>query len=98
MPRHVIQSSSAPMAIGMVLEGNFLCFGTYLHYQFSVLKPLLMVLKLDLPKVRVGFGLITLKEREINPLGLHLSGLVADLARAAHDGRGEGTGDTPPAA
>ena len=66
-----------------------------LHYEFSVLKPLLTVLKLDLPKVKVGFGLITLKEREINPLGVRLSGLVAELARAARDGRGEGTGDKP---
>lgn len=98
MPRHVIQSSSAPMAFGMVLEGNFLCFGTYLHYEFSVLKPLLTVLKIDLPKVKVGFGLITLKEREINPLGVRLSGLVAELARAARDGRTEGSGDEPSAA
>ena len=90
MPRHVIQSTSAPVAFGMVLHGNYLCFGTYLHYEFSVLKPMLTILKVDLPEVTTAFGAITLKDRELSPLGVRLAGLVADLAQAAHRGRGAG--------
>ena len=96
MPRHVIQSASAPVAFGMVLHANYLCFGTYLHYEFSVLKPMLTILKVDLPEVTTAFGAITLKDRELSPLGIRLAGLVADLAEAAHRVRGAGTVDVLP--
>ena len=90
MPRHVIQSTSAPVAFGMVLHGNFLCFGTYLHYEFSVLKPLLTVLKVDLPEATTAFGLVTLKERKLSPLGVRLVGLIADLVEGSRRRRGAG--------
>ena len=82
MPRHVIQSTSAPLAFGMVLEGNFLCFGTYLHYEFTVLKPMLAVLKVDLPKVTVPFGIVTLKDRSSTPSGLAWPGSSRSSLRA----------------
>jgi DNA-binding transcriptional LysR family regulator len=88
MPRHVIESTSAPLALGMVLQGNFLCFGTNLYYKYSVLKPMLTMLKVDLPKVKVAFGVVTLKERELNQLATRLIGLVAELARTSRNGHG----------
>lgn len=93
MPRHVIQSTSAPLAFGMVLQGNFLCFGTYLHYEFTVLEPMLTILKVDLPKVPMAFGTVTLKDRELNPLGARLAQLVAELAEAARSGDGADISD-----
>jgi DNA-binding transcriptional LysR family regulator len=88
IPRHVIQTMSLPMAFSMVLHGNFLCLGTYLHYEFTVFKPMLTILKVNLPRMTVAFGAVTLKDREQNPLGVRLAGLVAELAQAARDGHG----------
>ena len=88
MPRHVIETTSAPLALGMVLQGNFLCFGTYLYYELTVLKPMLTILKVNLPRMTVAFGAVTRKDREQNPLGVRLAGLVAELAHAARDGHG----------
>ena len=82
MPRHVVQSMAASVALGMVLEGNFLCFGTHLFHEFSVLEPLLTILKVDLPKVPVAFGSVTLKDRDLNPLGTRLNTLVGELVDA----------------
>jgi DNA-binding transcriptional LysR family regulator len=97
MPRHVIQSTSAPLAFGMVLHGNFLCFGTYLHYEFSVLKSLLTILKVNLPEASTAFGLVTLKDRKLSPLGVRLVGLVADLVERSRGRRGPGMGEVYPA-
>jgi len=83
MPRHVIQAASAPAALGMVLQGNFLCFGTYVSYEYTVLRPLLTILKVDLPRVPTAFGAVTLKDRGLSPLGTRLVALVAELAQAA---------------
>lgn len=91
MPRHVVQSMAASVALGMVLQGNFLCFGTYLFHEFSGLKPLLTILKIELPKVQVAFGAVTLEGRDLNPLGLRLAALVTELADAARNGYGSGT-------
>jgi DNA-binding transcriptional LysR family regulator len=88
MPRHVIQTMSLPMAFSMLLQGDYLCFGTYLHYEFTVHKPMLTILKIDLPQVMAAFGVITLPDRELNPLGLRLVKLVEDLAQAARRRRG----------
>ncbi len=93
MPHHVIESASAPLALGMVLQGDFLCFGTYLYYELTVLKPMLTVLKVSLPEVKVAFGAVTLKGRELNPLGVRLTELVAELAQASRDGNGGFTSD-----
>lgn len=91
MPRHVVESMAASAALGMVLQGNFLCFGTHLFHEFNVLEPLLTVLKIDLPKVPVAFGSVTLKDRDINPLGARLAGLVAELADAPRNASRAGT-------
>ena len=95
MPRHMIQSTSAPMAFGMVLHGNFLCFGTYVHYAFSVLKPLLTVLNVDLPEATTAFGAVTLKERKLSPIGARLVGLIADLVTDAAPRRGASVAEAP---
>lgn len=86
LPRHGVQSMAAPLALGMVLQGNFLCFATHLFHEFSVLKPMLAILKVGLPKVPVAFGAVTLKDREINPLGARLAELIAELANAPRAG------------
>lgn len=91
MPRHVVQSMAASVALGMVLEGNFLCFGTHLFHEFSVLEPLLTILKVDLPKVPVAFGSVTLEDRDLNPLGTRLNTLVAELVDAARNEHRTGT-------
>jgi DNA-binding transcriptional LysR family regulator len=83
MPRHVVQATSAPVAFGMVLHGNFLCFGTHLYYEFSVLKPLLSVLAVHLPQVMNAFGVVTLKDRQVSPLGERLIGHMTDLVEEA---------------
>lgn len=83
MPRHVIQAASAPVALGMVLQGNFLCFGTHVYHELTVLKPLLTIVNVDLPKVTTAFGVVTLKDRKLSPLGVRLVGLVGDLAQEA---------------
>jgi DNA-binding transcriptional LysR family regulator len=98
MPRHVIQATSALVALGMVLHGNFLCFGTYLHHDFTALKPLLTVLKVDLPRVTTAFGVVTLKDRRLSPLGARLVELVADLAQAALRQRAAGLDEELPGA
>jgi DNA-binding transcriptional LysR family regulator len=98
MPRHVIESTSAPLALGMVVQGNFLCFGTHLYYEYSVLKPMLTILKVDLPKVKVAFGVVTLKERELNHLARRLVGLVAESAHASRNADGIGDVIARPAA
>ena len=94
-PRDVIESTSATMALGMVLQANFLCFGTYLFYEFSVLKPMLALLKVDLSKVPLAFGAVTLKHRELNPLGARLAGLVTELAAEARIAQGERADQAP---
>jgi len=86
MPRHVIESTSAPFALSMVLQRDYLCFGTYLFYEFTVLKPLLTILPVNLPELKVAFGAVTLKDRELNPLGVRLAELVAQLANALRNG------------
>ncbi len=88
MPRHVIESASAPLALSMVLQGDFLCFGTYLYYELTVLKPMLTILQVNLPEVKVAFGAVTLKDRELNPLGVRLAEFVAQLAQASRNGHG----------
>lgn len=85
MPGHVVQSMAATVALGMVLQGNFLCFGTHLFHEFSMLEPMLTILEVELPKVQVAFGSVTLEDRAINPLGARLAGLVAELADAARN-------------
>lgn len=86
MPRHVIESASAPVALGMVLQADFLCFGTFHYYAHTVLKSMLAMLDVRLPRVPVPFGAVTLREREPNPLVLRLTRIVADLARASDGG------------
>ena len=86
MPGHVIESTSAPFALSMVLQGDYLCFGTYLFYEFTVLQPLLTILPVNLPELKVAFGAVTLKYRELNPLGVRLAEIVAQLAQARRDG------------
>jgi DNA-binding transcriptional LysR family regulator len=85
-PHHVIESASAQVALGMVLQAGFLCFGTEHFYAHSVLKAQLAVLDVDLPKVAVPFGVVMLKDREQNPLGMRLARLVAELARFSRNG------------
>jgi len=94
-PRHVIESTSAAMALGMVLQGDFVCFGTYLFYEFTVLKPMLALLKVNLPKVPLAFGAVTLKHRDLNPLGTRLAGLVTELAEATRNGHGVRVDEAP---
>ncbi len=96
IPRHVIQTMSLPMAFSMVLHGNFLCLGTYLHYEFTVFKPMLTILKVDLPEVTAAFGVVTLKDRELSPLGVRLIRLVADLVQGSAGRRGAGINDALP--
>ena len=86
MPRHVIESASAPLALSMVLQGNFLCFGTHLYDEFTVLKPMLAILQVNLPEVKVAFGAVTLSDRELNPLGVRLAELVAQLGQVSRNG------------
>lgn len=96
MPRHVIQAASASVALGMVVHGDFLCFGTHLYHEFTVLKPLLTVLKVDLPQVTTPFGVVTLKDRNLSPLGVRLVELVADLAQASLRRRGARVDEVAP--
>lgn len=86
LPRHMIETASAPTAVGMVLEANFLCFGTFHYHANSALKSMLAILDVDLPKIAVPFGAVTLRHREPNPLAVRITGLVADLARASAGG------------
>lgn len=90
MPRHAVQTMAASVALGMVLQGSFLCFGTYLFHELSVLRPLLTILKVELPQVPVAFGAVTLKDRDPNPLGTRLAATIAELADAARNGSGAG--------
>lgn len=83
MPRHVIETASAPTAIGMVLEANFLCFGTFHYHANSALRSMLAILDVDLPNVAVPFGAVTLRHREPDPLAVRITDLVAVLARAS---------------
>ncbi len=83
MPRHVIESASAPVALGMVLQADFLCFGTFHYHANTVLKSMLAVLNVDLPRIAVPFGAVTLRHREPNPLAERLARIVAELARSS---------------
>lgn len=83
MPRHTIESASAPVALGMVLEADFLCFGTFHYHANSVLKSMLAVLNVDLPRIPVPFGAVTLKHREPDPLATRLIEVVAEFAKAS---------------
>lgn len=90
-PRHVVQAASASVALGMVVQGDFLCFGTHLYHEFTVLKPLITILDVDLPQVKTEFGVVTLKNRKLSPLGVRLVELVGDLAQAALRARDAGS-------
>lgn len=83
MPRHAIESASAPVALGMVLEADYLCFGTFHYHANSVLKSMLAILNVDLPRIAVPFGAVTLKHREPDPLATRLIEAVAGLAKAS---------------
>lgn len=86
MPRHVIESASAPVALGMVLQADFLCFGTFHYYAHSVLKSMLTILNVGLPSIPVPLGAVTLRHREPNLLAVRLMKIVAELAKAPVNG------------
>ena len=81
MPRHAIESASASVALGMVLEAGFLCFGTFHYHANSVLKSMLTILNVDLPRIAVPFGAVTLRHREPDPLATRLIEAVAEIAK-----------------
>jgi len=45
--------------------------------------------------VPLAFGAVTLKHRDLNPLGARLAGLVTELAEEVRNGPGSSVDETP---
>jgi len=80
MPRHSIETISIPVMYGMIAHGGFVSFATRSQYEFTSMKPLLAVLKLNLPVITAAIGFVTLKGRQLSPLGARLIEHVRTLA------------------
>lgn len=80
LPQAAIETLSAPVMHGLINEGNYVGFSTKSVWSFNPMKSLLAQLDIELPRVKAPIGVVILKDRQIDPLGLSLIDNVKRLA------------------
>lgn len=81
LPRPAIETLSGPIMHGLIVKGPYIGFSTRSVYRYNPIKPLIAKLDLTLPDVTASVGVVSLKDRPIDPSGQLLVERVRALAR-----------------